>query len=292
MPYFINIRCYGYPLLSAGLLIITFEFGNGAIAAETVAGPSAQSGMTRYVWANNLIMRAQPDSKGTEVVRLPFGTAVTVEPDVSASVTHQETVLVLPSSKSSVPVNVTLDGTWQHVRSKEQDGWVFDGYLSRYPVPKPSEDSDPDSERAFAMRVFGGQHLQKWDTGDSMKTSDYRAMLVHTTTDERKQKQLSWSHVEFQQGGSYEQLYSYTEIGNSRTTFRNLPLTFNEAVLWIRQFGAFKPQNVGPEPTIEITEFKPGHKLDIEPNDNSTLPTSSVIECSAKTCSISYSSSD
>jgi len=287
-----NIKFYGHSCPAAGLLSITFAFGNGAIAAETVAGPQAQSGMTRYVWANNLIMRAQPDSKGTEVVRLPFGTAVTLEADASASVTHQETVLVLPSSKSSVPVNVTLDGTWQRVRLMKQEGWVFDGYLSRYPVPKRSEEGDPDGERTFAMRVFGGQHLQKWDTGASTKTSDYRAMLLHTTADDRKQKQLSWSHVEFQQGGSYEQLYVYTEIGFSRTAFRNLPLTFNEAVLWVRQFGAFKPQNVGPEPSIEIEEFKPGHKLDIEPNDNSTLPTSSVIECSAKTCSISYDSSD
>lgn len=271
-------------------------------AADSNPVSGTVSGTTRYVWAKNLVVRAAPDSGSAEVGKLPLGTAVILVPATGPSISHQDIALKLAASAESPAADVTLDGNWQRVRTPQYEGWVFDGYLSRYPAPILAEDRskrEEDAELNFAKRLFGVKLAQTWKTGNSKKTADYAAMRQRSKlTSKELAGDVSWAYVEFQRGGSYEALAHQAngDMYTSSVDFKDVPMSFNEAVLWLRQFGHFAPIGSGSDGAIGkfSGKIEPGRKLEIVPADDDTsgFGFSRTIACSAETCSINYGFAD
>ncbi|HEY8027851.1 MAG TPA: hypothetical protein VIF60_25150 [Burkholderiaceae bacterium] len=264
------------------------------------AQAAEEAGVTRYVWASNLTLRAQPDGSSTALAKLPFGTTVALLPASGQPVPHRETLLKLEPGNGSPAADVILDGTWRQVHAGANDGWVFDAYLSRYPVRQFSIDKnkhDDESEAEFARRVFGAKLVQNWQTGASKKSADYAAMLKHSKMAPKNTvDNVSWEYVEFQAGGTYEMLATQPMGGMYTSTidFKDVPLTYGEALLWLKQFGGFEA--IGGNGAIGKFSGKvePGRHLEIGATDDDTsgFGFARSIDCHASTCSINYGFSD
>ncbi|HEX7641068.1 MAG TPA: SH3 domain-containing protein [Burkholderiaceae bacterium] len=263
---------------------------------------AAESSDTRYVWANSLVLRAQADGKSAEVARLPYGTAVTLLADTAPAVPRREVLLRLLKSADTPGAEVALDGTWRHVRAQDGEGWVFDGYLSRYPTRRLSSNrnkEDDEDEGSFARRLFGAKLTYKWKTGDSKKGEDYRALIRETKmTDKQTREEVTWEYAEFKSGGSYSKLSNRADGGMyaSSIDFKDLPLTYGEALLWVKQFGGFDV--IGGKGNGAFGKFagkvESGKHLEIGPadDDDSGFGFSRRIDCAGAACSISYGFAD
>lgn len=75
---------------------------------------------------SGLVLRAAPDTTGEKIATLAYGEEVTVIKDDQPKKTT--VVEEFPGFK--------IQGYWAKVKAKSgQEGYVFDGYLSKYPVP-------------------------------------------------------------------------------------------------------------------------------------------------------------
>ncbi len=278
-----------------------FSLGAAAIALCGQIAWGADAPDVRYVWANNLILRAQPDGKGAELAKLPFGTTVTiVAGSTSATVVpHQETLLKLTAGNNAPAAEVNLDGNWRRVSAGGTEGWVFDGYLSRYPVRHLSADrgkKDDESEADFAKRIFGTSKAYQWHSGEGKKSADYRAMLQHTKmNDKQTADNVTWEYAEFKVGGAYEMLGTQPDGGmySSTIDFRNLPLSYGEALLWLKQFGGLNA--IGGNGIGKFSgKVVAGKHLEIGPadDDSSGFGFARSVDCTATTCSFNYGFSD
>lgn len=268
----------------AALLSHVLQAADAASANTVAFTPSAT---TRYVWVDKLIIRAQPDSKSAEVARLSLGAEVTLQQDSASLVKRQETIFKLVSSETSKTpaINVTLDGNWQHVSAQGHDGWVFDGYLSRYPAPRSAKGAE-GADADVAKLICGPAKTQKWKLGDSKKSPAYRIMHQHGKL-EKDATEYEWEYDEFQNGCTDETVAQYDGGGDGSSDFKNLPLTFNEALLFYRRLFFAHDGNVSGT-------FEPGHRLEILPNDHDAeaIGFDDIIECAADKCSISQSHND
>jgi hypothetical protein len=257
---------------------------------------------TRYVWANSLVLRSQPDGKSAEVARLPYGTAVTLSNNAAQPVAHREVLLKLENKENSPVAELALEGNWRHVRANGNEGWVFDGYLSRYPTRHLSADrkkGDDEAEAEFAKRVFGVKTAYKWKTGDGTKGEDYRALVRDTKmTDKQTKEDVSWGYVEFKNGGSYRALSNQPDGGmyTSSVDFKDVALTYGEALLWLKQFGGLAPiadNNPGALGKF-AGKVEPGRHVELGPadGDDSGFGFARSIDCTPTACSISYGFSD
>lgn len=256
----------------------------------------------RYVWANSLVLRAQADGRSAEVQRLPYGTAVRLIPDTTTPVPRREVLFELAKSAQTPPAEVALDGAWRHVRAQGGEGWVFDGYLSRYPVRRLSADrnkEDDEDEGSFARRVLGAKTAYKWKTGDSKKSEDYRALIRQTNmTDKQTGEDVTWEYAEFKSGGSYKMLGNQPDGGmyTSSVDFKDIPMTYGEAMLWLKQFGGFYA--IGGKGNGTFGRFAgkvdPGRHLEIGPadDDDSGFGFARSVDCTPSACSISYGFAD
>jgi len=292
LPQFLVV----FALLAVGGFSQAYAVDN---VADTVANANSASA-TRYVWASNLTLRAQPDGASAAIARLPFGTAVDLLPASDSFVPHREVLFKLTAGNNSPAADVVLEGNWRQVHAGANDGWVFDAYLSRYPVPRLATDKnkhDDESEADFAKRVFGAKLAQKWETGASKKTADYAAMLKHTKMAAKNTiDNVTWEYAEFQAGGKYELLGTQPSGGmySSTIDFKDLPLTYGEALLWLRQFGGLAPIGGGSTIGKFSGKVEPGRSLSIGPadDDDSGFGFGRTINCNASTCSLSYGFSD
>lgn len=248
----------------------------------TMSTSAVNAGEIRYVWASKLALRKEPDRKGDEIARLPYGTKVTLLQDSEKPLPHHETVAKLRASSEHPGIDVTLDGVWRHVEAAGQEGWLFDGYLSRYPAPVDAKGEIPfdDDEVAYAAQVFGTAHSWQWKKGDSKKSESYKLMRRQWKLDENTDAdEINWARVEFKSGGSAE---ISTILGNGSSCnldLTGLPLTFNESLLWWLHFHPFEGSGT----------FEPKRKLEIGPpdDDDSGLGYSRTISCGSQTCDIS-----
>lgn len=244
-------------------------------SAETALG-------IRYVWASKLVLRTAPDRKSDEVARLSYGMQVTLLEDSPRSQIYREKVAKLHASGEHPASEVTLDGYWRHVAAAGKEGWVFDGYLSRYPAPVEgsSQLTFGDDEIAYAAQVFGVAHSWQWKKGDGKNSESYKIMRRQWKLDENTEaSEINWSRVEFKLGGSAE---ISTIVGNgssSNLAFVGLPLTFNESLLWWLHFHPFEGSGI----------FEPSRRLEIGPSDedDNGLGYGRSILCSDQTCNIS-----
>jgi len=288
-----SLVCHGVVCV----LVACLGFGHGAYATES--SPTAvpgQSADARYVWASSLTLRGGPDGKSKALAKLPLGTQVKLLPSAAPVVPYQETLTKLAANSESRAADVTLSGTWAHVRAQELEGWVSDVYLSRYPAPpaaKPS-DAELDAEAVHARNVFGAKLSYAWRAGDNKAGASFQALRKKHPElgKDMASEEFSWSYAEFKSMGSYEQL-NYRVAGGmyqGDTHIKDLPLSFNEAVLWGLQFGYFAAMDSDSKSSIGKFSgtFEAGRRLELGPADDDTsgFGYSRSIVCSAKACSL------
>jgi len=222
---------------------------------------------------------------------------VTLRSTRAPLVAHQVSLFQL-EARSDVPdspaADVTLEGHWVPVRFHQQDGWVFDAYLSRYAAPRPSQDWD--AEVNFIKSTFGVKHSYQWNDGERKTKPNYRLMRSRYPTwkDNAFSGSVDWTYIELKKGGFYEDMGTQPAgggIASSAYDLKNVPLTFNEAMLWALQFGYFSSLETFAKED-ELGKFsgkiKPGRYLHIGPTAGGPPAAGfrRTIDCSAKTCNL------
>lgn len=251
----------------------------GATAAEQAPGTAA-----RYVWVNNLTLRAAPDAESEALARLPLGARVQVLATDLPLVHREES---LPGTKLDRQVNgkpLKIIGDWRRVRVGTAEGWVFDGYLSRYPYPKESKGSDKVAmEFAAAKQAFGARAEKQWMTGDPANGELFRAMPQRLQEEAAPDNHadISWDSVIFASGGQGELAIDTRDSAEGwAVKFDKLPLTYQEALLWAKRWGWTSAYGA---------ELEDGHaKLRFD-FDEVKADMEYTIACEAQTCSIQYS---
>ena len=109
------------------LIVITFSI----LSLTTNANFNYQYGDTLEVWATSgLNMREGPGTDFPKITKLEYGTQVEVIDNYI-----QSTPLDLNVFKRNKKTDAfTMHGFWVRVKIGRQEGYVFDGYLSRLPV--------------------------------------------------------------------------------------------------------------------------------------------------------------
>jgi hypothetical protein len=275
-----------------------------ALCAQAADGNSPPSDLkqTRYVWATNLIVRAEPDSKAAQIAKLPYGAEVTIEPTVNPK-SYQEVWYKVHEDEKSPTTDAVLSGHWQKVHTAQGDGWAFDGYLSRFPAPtakelksSSSDSSDENAEALFAKRLFRVASEYKWSGKDSKKSAAFRLMAKHeklekdTFTDE-----MIWRYIEFTNGMTYEYFSNLHEMSQSNEELKKIPLSFNEAMLWLHLFGMSSSFDNGAKTTKTCSgKFESGRHFELGPaNDgNDGVAHADIIDCNGDTCDFSSAMAD
>ncbi len=91
-----------------------------------------KEGDTIYVWAlSGLNMRKLPDAQSEKMVALPYGTKVTVQSNIGIIVAHE-----VEEFK-----NFKVKGVWLLVKYDDQEGFIFDGYMSQLIAPQKNVDN-------------------------------------------------------------------------------------------------------------------------------------------------------
>ncbi len=272
-------------------LLVTAAMLALCVAAKAEEGAA---NATRYVWANTLIVRAEPNPKATEVARLPYGSEVALLAETGPS--RREVLLKLAKKDEWPAADVALEGNWRRVHSSSGEGWVFDAYLLRYPAPtimldKSKEDADGRVE--FAKRIFGVKEAHKWAFESGKTAVDYRMMLSRTKLKENEiDQETSWEYIVFKNGGTYEMFSHRPKNGPymSNVDFENLPFTYGEALLWLKQFHGFESMggtNVNGIGRLS-GKVEPGRHLELgpAPDDDSGFGYRSTLDCTPTACSL------
>jgi len=274
------------------LAFVAAALGSIAISSPAFAIDTAPA--TRYVWARSLMLRAQPDGKSAQLAKIPYGAALAIGASTDKSVPHSETIGKFTNDDKTNTV-VTIDGAWQKVHWQDKDGWVFDGFLSRFPAPADKMDAD---ETLFAIKQFGAGKKWSWNDKQSRKLPAYAEMLktMHAggyTADLGKTDGWEWTKQEFS-GNAYFASYSgYNDGSSSGEGYHNLPISFNEAILWAQHFHDitnFTNNKLETSPVNQVT-FDAGKRLSVTylgDNDGSTR----TVSCTATTCDIEDSGGD
>ena len=256
-----------------------------ALAVASISATAADVDIgTRYVWAGNLRLRAAPDVKSEELARLPLGTSVQLLPTAGPLVHREDSVpgLRLDSQVEGKPVKIA--GDWRRVRVGSAEGWVFDGYLSRYPYPKASKGSDKiAAEFAAAKTLFGAKTEVRWMSGDATDTETYRNMPQRLKDESAPDNhaEISWDRVPFTSGGLGELAIDTREGGEGWTvTLDKLPMTYQETLLWAKRWGWMGDYGA----VLEDGRAKLRFDFDETKSDMEY-----TIACEAQTCSIQYS---
>ncbi len=85
---------------------------------------------TIHVWASSgLNMRSKPDAKAEKIATIPYGAKVVVLPNIGVKIPFE-----VEEFKGFV-----VKGYWLLVKYENTEGFVFDGFLSRLPAPKPNK---------------------------------------------------------------------------------------------------------------------------------------------------------
>ena len=239
---------------------------------------------TRYVWANNLTLRSAPGINAETLARLPLGASVQVLATSEPLVHREESVPGLKLDKQVNGKPLKIIGDWRRVRVGTAEGWVFDGYLSRYPYPKATRDSDKVAmEFAVAKKFFGARTEQQWMTGDATNTPIFNAMpqRLKDEADPKNHAEISWDRVAFASGGLGELAIDTHEGGEGWTvTFDKLPMTYQEALLWAKRWGWLGDYGA----VLEDGRAKLRFDYDETKSDMEY-----TIACESQTCSIRYS---
>ena len=188
-------------------------------------------GDTLHVWATSgLNMREGPRTDFPKMKKLEYGDKVQVIDDYLRSTPLSITVI----KKSKKSAAFVMKGHWVRVIIGNQEGYVFDGYLSRLPVLKNKKDEIgggfwSESFNEYAKREFGISYFEK----DSNRIKE-----MHT-------------HIKYDNG------FEWKEFGE-KCYDMNLELnslSFNESYLLYNHMGKFE-QNLKRNDRSENLEFR------------------------------------
>lgn len=130
-----------------------------------------------FVWAKSgLILRAAPDFKADKIITLPYGTEVKTlsskfrDEDIS----EIEVTVVQPYTFNGKNYpGYKIPGLWVQVTAQGKTGYVFDGYLSKYPPILGGQSKNREYWDDYLSRAFGkscvsrdtakNRHVPKYD---------------------------------------------------------------------------------------------------------------------------------
>ena len=169
-----------------------------------------RQGDTLHVWAfHGLSLRVGASVGSAKLVTLPYGAKIVV----------LDSVRVKSFSVNEYP-GFTLKGHWSKVRFGIQEGFVFDGYLSHFPVFRKETNTTErffEDFAAYATREFGLAKKQKLELETDKvcrDCSNYREIYT------------------FKNGMVYE-IHRGTGDGGWTVLHYQIPdLSFEEAYLW------------------------------------------------------------
>lgn len=143
-----------------------------AISIQTVL--AYKKGDVLHVFAKSgLNMRASTGTSGKKLLKIPFGSDVTIVTDNTPTVSFSVTELK----------GYKISGVWVKVDYKGQKGYVFDGYLSSMPLPKTTTTLIGYLDANYNKN--GGQkEIKRYQDGNEICAYKqlYKAGIVYSTT--------------------------------------------------------------------------------------------------------------
>lgn len=175
-----------------------------------------------YVWAKSgLYLRGQPSKEGTKITKIDYGEQVEIIDDFHGRYYHEEQFLssikyleyestdddnLKKIEKNSIELN--FSGRWILVKYKNFEGFVFGGYLSKFPSFKENKNKSYEYVKEYLKRNFGLiDSISQNDEFDSPYTLIYKTGYLYYNQNNQK-------------GISDE--FSFTNM------------TFNEALLFVK----------------------------------------------------------
>ncbi len=125
---------------------------------------------TLFVWAKSgLVLRATPDFKAEKIITLPFGAAVKTHSYKyrDEDIAEIKVAVVQPYNFNGQKYpGYKIPGLWVQVTAQGKTGYVFDGYLSKYPPPSELEPDGRGQWHAYLSKVFGIASISKKEGGE------------------------------------------------------------------------------------------------------------------------------
>jgi Bacterial SH3 domain len=191
--------------MKAKVLLVLFSIVFWA-SAQAVSGYKAGDKLN-VVAKSGLTLRANPGSKGKKKSTLAYGTEVTVLAEGLRVTPHE--VLEFKG--------FTIDGFWVKVKAGSEEGWVFDGYLTKLKVDNGSQEAKGASaDRDMFDALYSMTSPRK---GDRKET----------------QKDGYTNYTQMYEDGTKLTVARY-EGGSSRTLTFKKGISQEEAYLWGRNF--------------------------------------------------------
>lgn len=135
-----------------------------SIAPQAKAIRYYHEGDTLYVWAQSgLVLRNEPGFDSKKIETLSYGTMVVTKrrkeidiPDASV-----DAIPACTYESQNYP-GYKISGQWVEITVNGKTGYVFDGYLSKYPPSNDKEEEDSHLE-GYLARVFGiASQVKDW----------------------------------------------------------------------------------------------------------------------------------
>lgn len=197
------------------------------------------AGDTLYVWAaSGLSLRREASLSAEKMLSIPYGTPIIAQSDKFTNVADDIRVEAAPgyTMNDSVSAAVYLTGRFAKVTYQGKTGYLFDGYLSKWPPMRYEtiKYRDGTSRRAFedfsayARRTFGVLH--EWQDSASYSyiykngVTEIRNFLAEEDLEDRVVlPSFSWEEVFliFNLWQSYEQtVRKYPSINTSEYSWK------------------------------------------------------------------------
>jgi hypothetical protein len=227
------------------LLILSFLFPSFGVS-------DYKSNDDLYVWAiSGLNLRTQPDAKSSKIINIPYGEKVKII-DTQIN-THKFSYTMSKSNTYGKSVSWEIDGYWVQVKFGNEEGYVFDGYLGRFPTITKSAETVPyltlETLKPYGKENWGGLKNEKKET---MLDFDYNAR------DPDKGHSSSYL-LTFKNGSSYEDV-SESFSGYVSIFIKDISLEegylFLNALMGIEYKQKMNKGNENPEAGIHLSSVK------------------------------------
>jgi hypothetical protein len=190
-------------------------------------------GDTLHVWATSgLNMREGPGTDFPKMKKLEYGDKVQVIDNYLRSTPLNITVV----KKSEKSDEFILKGFWVRVIIGSQEGYVFDGYLSRMPVLKFYSNNSSETNHKFNPEWYLGYFEREFGVID---TIDNRDIYNVGSTVFNFKKEINIQQI--------------TEKG-AESIIKVPNITFNEGYLFFNVFSGFEDY-LGNKENFEFTTF-------------------------------------
>ncbi len=184
-------------------------------------------GKQRYVWAESgLNLRTAPNVNAEKVNNIPFGAHVTLVEDAEM---HPFTYKMAASKTAECRIN----GHWVKVAYNGQTGYVFDGYLSKFPTITESPQQHPGFQLDL-LREYGKKHWGGLDKAEETSTINYASYSI-----DPDKGRSSFYKLTFQNGSYYETIEE-SFSGTQRIFIKDVSLA--EAFLFFNSVTGFEAQ--------------------------------------------------